>query len=179
MTAISEREPAFAKGSVGRPIGATGETRVSVVDGELVVNGPSVMLGYLDDPDATRQVLRTDGLHTGDRGRVDDEGYVYVEGRLERAGEGGGRAGERGRSGRGAARGGGRDGCVCGGDPRRAHRRAIGGVRRRGEPGALKVWVRERLPPAKRPRIEPVVELPRTANGKHDLSALRARAERP
>ena len=176
VTAISEREPAFAKGSVGRPIG---ETRVSAVDGELVVSGPSVMLGYLDDPEATREALRADGLHTGDRGRVDDEGYVYVDGRLDGLVK---VAGERvsvdevAEVLRGAA--GVTEACVVAVPDERTGARLVAFVVG-GDPGDLKAWMRERLPPAKRPRIESVAELPRTANGKPDLPALRARAERP
>jgi long-chain acyl-CoA synthetase len=58
-------------------------------DGELCVAGPTVMLGYLDDPDASAEVLRRhdDGrifLHTGDVGSIDGDGFVRFEGRLKR-----------------------------------------------------------------------------------------------
>ena len=50
--------------------------------GALCLRGPSVMLGYLDDPAATARVLSNDGvLRTGDIGFVGAEGAVYVEGR--------------------------------------------------------------------------------------------------
>jgi acyl-CoA synthetase (AMP-forming)/AMP-acid ligase II len=88
VTAISDDEEPFARGSVGRPIAGTsvcamqGE-RVCAPDelGELVVRGPSVMMGYLDDVDGTQRVMRPHGLRTGDFGTVDAQGYVYVEGR--------------------------------------------------------------------------------------------------
>jgi acyl-CoA synthetase (AMP-forming)/AMP-acid ligase II len=51
-------------------------------DGQLLVKGPLLFDGYLDDPDATRAAL-TDGWYaTGDLGEVDDEGYVSIVGRL-------------------------------------------------------------------------------------------------
>jgi long-chain acyl-CoA synthetase len=58
-------------------------------DGEICVSGPTVMLGYLDDPAATANVLRRhrDGrvwLHTGDMGRRDQDGFFYFRGRLKR-----------------------------------------------------------------------------------------------
>jgi long-chain acyl-CoA synthetase len=75
VTAISEREPAFARGSVGKPLPGT---IVRAQNGELYVQGPSVMLAYLDDPAATGRALGPDGLRTGDRGHVDEQGYVWV-----------------------------------------------------------------------------------------------------
>ncbi len=58
-------------------------------EGEICVAGPAVMLGYLDDPEATTAVLKkhADGrtwLHTGDLGKRDQEGFFYFTGRLKR-----------------------------------------------------------------------------------------------
>ena len=58
-------------------------------EGEICVSGPAVMLGYLDDPAATAVALRTheDGrvwLHTGDLGRMDEDGFFYFTCRLKR-----------------------------------------------------------------------------------------------
>jgi long-chain acyl-CoA synthetase len=58
-------------------------------DGEICVHGPNVMLGYLDDPSATAEVLRRHGdgrtwLHTGDIGHRDADGFFYFRGRLKR-----------------------------------------------------------------------------------------------
>jgi len=50
--------------------------------GEVCVQGPAVMLGYWQRDDATAETLRNGWLHTGDLGRVDDRGYVYL---LDRA----------------------------------------------------------------------------------------------
>ena len=79
-------------GSVGLPLP---NTRLRVVDledrktqvpvgeeGELICSGPQVMKGYLNKPEETRNALREhDGavwMHTGDVGRMDEDGYVYV-----------------------------------------------------------------------------------------------------
>jgi long-chain acyl-CoA synthetase len=80
VTAVAWSDPGFARGSVGRAIPGV---QVECVDGELVVRGPSVMLRYLNDPAGTQAVLGPGGLRTGDRGRVDAEGYVYVSGRAD------------------------------------------------------------------------------------------------
>lgn len=51
--------------------------------GEILVKGENVMLGYYKDPEATAQKIDSDGwLHTGDKGHLDEDGYLYVEGRL-------------------------------------------------------------------------------------------------
>ena len=77
-------------GSVGRPIG-----QVKVVidtklgdpergDGEIIVYGPNVMQGYNNQPEATAAVMTEDGgFRTGDRGRIDDDGYLFITGRIK------------------------------------------------------------------------------------------------
>ncbi|XP_054265860.1 uncharacterized protein LOC128988512 isoform X2 [Macrosteles quadrilineatus] len=52
--------------------------------GEIVVRGPAVMVGYCNDPTATRLTIDSDGwLHTGDVGYVDDEGFFYIIDRIK------------------------------------------------------------------------------------------------
>jgi len=77
-------------GSVGRPIpGCAVKIDRSVApdsdrEGEVIAYGPNVMVGYHNLPEATAEVLRPDGgLHTGDLGWVDDDGYLYITGRIK------------------------------------------------------------------------------------------------
>jgi long-chain acyl-CoA synthetase len=80
----------FVPGTVGRPIdGVRVEIDTAVVgdggdDGEVVVYGPNVMQGYHNKPEATAAVLTADGgFRTGDRGRIDDNGYLTITGRIK------------------------------------------------------------------------------------------------
>jgi len=53
-------------------------------DGEIIVYGPNVMQGYNNKPEETRQVMTPDGgIRTGDRGRLDEDGYLYITGRIK------------------------------------------------------------------------------------------------
>jgi len=76
-------------GSVGRPLD---NLTVSIVDdegndlpagqvGELLVKGPSICSGYLNDPEESRRVFSNGWLRTGDFARQDAEGYLWIEGR--------------------------------------------------------------------------------------------------
>jgi HIP---CoA ligase len=66
----------------GRPI-ADFELRIGEQD-EVLLRGPNVMLGYLDDPEATSAAIDSDGwLHTGDVGAVDEAGNLKITDRLK------------------------------------------------------------------------------------------------
>ena len=58
-------------------------------EGEICLSGPTVMLGYMDNPEETKQTLRSHGdgriwLHTGDLGHMDEDGFIYFRQRLKR-----------------------------------------------------------------------------------------------
>ena len=58
-------------------------------EGEICLSGPTVMLGYMDNPEETASTLRSHGdgriwLHTGDLGHMDEDGFIYFHQRLKR-----------------------------------------------------------------------------------------------
>ena len=73
-------------GSVGKPVSGV---ELRIVDendhdvpvgevGEIIARGPNIMKGYYNMPDATATTLRNGWLHTGDMGRFDEDGYLYI-----------------------------------------------------------------------------------------------------
>jgi acyl-CoA synthetase (AMP-forming)/AMP-acid ligase II len=94
VVSAPSRDPAEARpGTIGRILASTevrvvnvetGEDLPAGADGELLVRGPQVMTGYLNDPEATERTLDADGwLHTGDIGHADEDGYLSVVDRLK------------------------------------------------------------------------------------------------
>ncbi|MCG7520817.1 AMP-binding protein [Ruegeria sp. Ofav3-42] len=76
--------PGIAYGNEAAIFDANLQPVVHGTEGELVIRGPNVMLEYLKDPDATAGTFSKDGwLRTGDLARMDEDGYVYVTGRLK------------------------------------------------------------------------------------------------
>ncbi|MDZ4341646.1 MAG: AMP-binding protein [Candidatus Binatia bacterium] len=76
LCGIGENRP----GSLGKPFPNV-EVRIAG-DGEILVRGPTVTPGYFENPQATSEALEPDGwYHTGDLGRIDPDGCLYVVGR--------------------------------------------------------------------------------------------------
>ena len=73
------RTDAYKLDSVGQPIPGV-EVRIAD-DGEVLTRGPHVMKGYWNDPGATAAAIKDSWLHTGDLGRLDEDGYLYITGR--------------------------------------------------------------------------------------------------
>ncbi len=85
-------------GSIGVPFpdvyykvvapGTTEENEPNI-EGEICISGPTVMLGYMDNPEETDHTLRSHGdgriwLHTGDLGYMDQDGFIYFKQRIKR-----------------------------------------------------------------------------------------------
>ncbi|OHV28797.1 MULTISPECIES: class I adenylate-forming enzyme family protein [Pseudofrankia] len=93
VAAIATSTPGSAVrlGSVGRPAAGV-EVRIELDDGtwatagetgEICLRGPSLMSGYWHAPEETARTLRGGWLHTGDVGRLDEDGYLYVVDRIK------------------------------------------------------------------------------------------------
>jgi long-chain acyl-CoA synthetase len=80
-------------GSIGLPVPGTICEVISIEDGvtvlppgeigELTFSGPQVMMGYWNRPDATAETIKNRRLHTGDVGRIDEDGYIFITDRLK------------------------------------------------------------------------------------------------
>ncbi|OBX22007.1 long-chain acyl-CoA synthetase [Gelidibacter algens] len=70
------RDEGFRVGTVGRVIDNV-DVKIAE-DGEILVKGPNVMLGYFKEPDKTREVMTGDYFHTGDIGEIDADGFLKI-----------------------------------------------------------------------------------------------------
>jgi long-chain acyl-CoA synthetase len=89
ITHLSPLEPDLMRmGSAGLPMNNTEQKIVDLEtgkhelpvgeDGEIIIHGPQVMLGYWRDPEETALTLRNGWIHTGEIGHLDTEGYLYI-----------------------------------------------------------------------------------------------------
>jgi long-chain acyl-CoA synthetase len=77
---VNRPEPGgFRFGSVGKAQQGV-EVRIGD-DGEVLIKGPNIFQGYYKNEDATRETLEDGWLHTGDLGRLDEDGFLYITGR--------------------------------------------------------------------------------------------------
>ncbi len=89
----TEFERGHKEGTIGHPIPGvvvkvvgieTGKELEAGEEGLLCVKGPNVMLGYLDDPKGTAEVIQDGWYRTGDVGRIDEDGFITITDRLSR-----------------------------------------------------------------------------------------------
>jgi len=89
MHSADDDDPSANIGSCGRPrtgmevaiLDANGQAMKPGEVGEICCRGPAVFAGYHDNPEATAKALRGGWFHTGDLGRVDERGLLYITGR--------------------------------------------------------------------------------------------------
>lgn len=81
---IAENEKCIKYGSVGVPLYNV-EIKIDNPNeegiGEIIAKGPNVMLGYYENEEATKEVLKDGWFYTGDLGKMDKDGYIYITGR--------------------------------------------------------------------------------------------------
>ncbi len=91
VSILTPHAPPEKMDSVGRPMVSV---RIKIVDdcgaavpvgecGEILCRGPNVMKGYYDNETATAEALKEGWLYTGDTGKIDEEGYLYLTGRTK------------------------------------------------------------------------------------------------
>ncbi len=84
VVSVARPDEPMRLGAVGKPLSGL-EVKLALTDGsntgEILVRGHNVMKGYFRNPAATLQALKDGWLHTGDLGRFDDEGRLYIVGR--------------------------------------------------------------------------------------------------
>jgi len=86
VVSVAKPDEPLVGGSVGKPLAGV-EVRLDTAPGsdvgEIVVRGPNIMIGYFRNPAATEEVLKDGWLYTGDLGRFDEDGRLYIVGRAK------------------------------------------------------------------------------------------------
>lgn len=85
VLSVARPDEPLTPGSVGKPL-ANVEIKLARAAGgvgEIIARGPNVMSGYYRNPSATAEVLRDGWLHTGDLGRFDEDGRLFIVGRAK------------------------------------------------------------------------------------------------
>lgn len=78
---ISSNTPETHKaGSIGKPLP---NAEIKFENGEILVRGSSVMKGYYQMPEETAETLKDGWLHTGDKGYMDEDGFLFINGRVK------------------------------------------------------------------------------------------------
>lgn len=78
---ISSNTPEMNKpGSIGKPLA---NVKIRFENGEIQVQGSSVMKGYYKMPKETEETLKDGWLHTGDKGYIDEDGFLFINGRVK------------------------------------------------------------------------------------------------
>ena len=78
---ITSNTPTCHKaGSIGKPLK---NVEIAFEDGEILVRGSSVMKGYYKMPEETEKTLKNGWLHTGDKGYLDEDGFLFINGRVK------------------------------------------------------------------------------------------------
>jgi acyl-CoA synthetase (AMP-forming)/AMP-acid ligase II len=175
-------------GSVGPPwceitiLGETDRTLPPLESGEIVVRGPTVFPGYLDDPDAHAAAFLPDGwFRTGDLGFRDERGYLHLTGRVDEViNRGGEKIVPREVDGVLGAHPAVAEAAVFAVSDARLGQEVVAAVvllpGAHATPRALRAWMLDRLSPFKAPRrIWLVDRLPRTPTGKVRRSELARR----
>ncbi|MFO0662800.1 MAG: class I adenylate-forming enzyme family protein [Polyangiaceae bacterium] len=188
VTAIASTNSRFAAGSVGKPLPGIelrirDEARRTLSpreEGDVHVHSPSVMLGYYGDEEATRNAIDAEGfLRTGDRGFLDEEGYLYLSGRSDGVVKcGGERVGLESVATTLRGLTGVKEAAVVAVPHAELGHALVAFVEPEMPVGPLRSRLRELLSPAQRPsRVIAMPMLPRTSNGKLALAQMRALAE--
>lgn len=82
MSGLGNRPDAIKLGSIGKPMSEDAEMKVSE-EGELLLRSPGNMIGYYKDPEKTAETIVDGWVRTGDKVRVDEDGFVFITGRVK------------------------------------------------------------------------------------------------